>query len=287
MPSRVSDSDLCPHHPDVERRLALHPVPAIHLVGVGSEPVSFRWHRADLRNPFWRLYLVDRPGISLVHAGGRLPYRTDALTVIPAWARFTFHVVPDVGHTLIHFDTPSLPSTQVERACPRPFHLEDADLVAAMRGLGRDLAFGPTEDGLVLRAHDLATRAWCRILGALAPPARDLLCGRGGGRLDQVLERIDRDLDQPLSLASLADGIGVGEAQLTRLFRRHLHTSPGQYLIERRVRRAADLLIQGDLDLDAIAQACGLGNRRYCTRVFSARMGMPPMRYRAVYRGNR
>lgn len=283
MAHKVSDPDLCPHEPPHELRLDLHPVPAVVLNGVGSEPVSTRWNNVAMRNPFWRLYVVDRPGIHLRHQGGRFDYVMGRITVIPAWLRFTFHTVADVGHTWIHFDTPSLPSTQIERYCPRPFHLPESDLVDELSTLGRSLAFHGTDPSMVFAAHALATRAWCRILVSLGAAGLDL-SGQRSGRLAPVLKYIDLHLAQPISIADLAAEVGLGPAALSRLFQSEIGTSPGQYLIERRVRRAAELLVAEDLSLDAIAQRCGLTNRRYCTRVFTARMGMTPILYRHVYR---
>lgn len=282
MPKDVSIPDLSRHGGDLERRLRLHPVPPIELVHVGSEPVSFRWHRVRMRNPFWRLYLADRPGLSLTYTGGRLAYATDRITVIPAWTDFTFHVVPDVGHAFIHFHTPTLPSTLVERTFPTPFPLDDVGLVAGLADLGRQLAFTDDHAGLVFAAHALATTALCRILaerdqGHCCVPV-------AAGRLAPVLERIEAELDRSLTVSALAATIRVGPERLSRLFRAELGTSPGQYLNERRVARAADLLLRGDLDLPTIARSCGFPNRTYFSRCFAARMGVPPARYRALYR---
>lgn len=281
MPASVSIPDLAQHGGDRECRLQLHPVPPIELLHVGSEPVSFHWHRVRMRNPFWRLYLVDRPGIALTYTGGRLAYATDRITVIPAWMDFTFHVVPQVGHTFIHFLTPTLPSTVVERCFPKPFSLDDRRLTRALADLGRTLAFSADHGGLVLAAHALATSALCQIL-ALGDP--HLLFPRAVGRLAPVLERIEAELARPLTVSALAATIAVGPERLSRLFRAELGTSPAQYLSERRVARAADALLRSDMDLPTIARRCGFPNRAYFTRCFTQRMGTPPARYRALHR---
>lgn len=235
-----------------------------------------------MRNPFWRLYLADRPGLSLTYTGGRLTYPTDRIMVIPAWMDFTFHVIPDVGHAFIHFHTPTLPSALVERTFPEPFQLGGDDLVVGLADLGRRLAFSDDHAGLVLAAHALATTALCRILaerdhGNLCVPLAD-------GRLAPVLERIETELDRPLTVPALAATIGVGPERLSRLFRAELGTSPAQYLNERRVARAADQLLRSNLDLPTIARRCGFPNRTYFSRCFAARMGVPPARYRTLYR---
>jgi AraC-like DNA-binding protein len=49
---------------------------------------------------------------------------------------------------------------------------------------------------------------------------------------------------------------------------------------DRRLSRAAELLVSTDQSIDHIAETCGFANRYYFTRVFAQRMGCPPARYR-------
>jgi transcriptional regulator GlxA family with amidase domain len=200
--------------------------------------------------------------------------------------RFTFHVLPDVGHTWIHFETPSIPSTVVERRWPEPFVIHHPGSIDEMRRIGKQLAFSDDHHGLVLQAHALATQAWCQILEHGQSEA-SLTDSSTSSRLDAVLTYIENSLAHPLAIADLAKLAGVGPEQLTRLFRAEFRTSPGQFLLERRVRRVADLLLSTNLSLDVIAKASGLANRRYCSRMFTARMGIPPIRYRSAYSNSR
>jgi len=53
------------------------------------------------------------------------------------------------------------------------------------------------------------------------------------------------------------------------------------YVRERRIARAAELLLTSAWDLERIASASGFPNRHYLSRVFRQRMGLPPAAYRA------
>jgi AraC-like DNA-binding protein len=263
--------------------------PGVHLTQIGCCRVDPRWDRRELVNPFWRAYLADRPGLSLTRDRRRMPYPVDAITVIPAWCPFVFHADPAVVHAFIHFAVPELPGALVRAVLPAPLHLRDPGLVARFRVFARGLSADGEPVAAGLRAGALARECLVAVLAGLsAERRRRLLAGAGAGgghRLDAALALIDRRLDRPLAVAEVAQALGVGPAQATRLFRRLVGTTPQRYILERRIERAAELLVSGDEGMDAIARRCGLGNRSYLSRVFTRRCGLGPAAYRRQQRG--
>jgi AraC family transcriptional regulator len=95
----------------------------------------------------------------------------------------------------------------------------------------------------------------------------------------RVLERIERDLDQPLSLADLAAEAGLGERQFCRAFRASTGASPHQYVLQRRVHRAQELIAAGGV-LAEVALRCGFTDQSQLTRSFSRHLGLTPGAYR-------
>jgi transcriptional regulator GlxA family with amidase domain len=85
-------------------------------------------------------------------------------------------------------------------------------------------------------------------------------------------------------VAALAAAAGQGVDAFHRAFRAGSGQTPAQFLIERRVARAAGLLTGGDMPLAGIARACGFPNRHYLTRMFTRRMGASPAAYRRLHR---
>ena len=285
MPARVSIPDLCDHRQTVFRRLDGPSPPALRVLHVGSEMATRQWVGMVMINTFWRIYWADRAGLELSWPGGRLPYPVDALTIIPGWLPLSFHPRMGVGHGYIHFEVPWLPRTLTEACFPAPWHLRDRDLRDRLRGLSRDLAWRRRDDPqLLLAAHAAASQVMAAALARLAPAERGRCLPAGGGALAAVRARIEDHLHRPLTVGALAAAAGQSPEAFHRAFRAALGQTPAQYVIERRVARAADLLIGGHLGLDGIARACGFPNRHYLTRVFSRRMGLPPAKYRARYR---
>ena len=79
-----------------------------------------------------------------------------------------------------------------------------------------------------------------------------------GGELLRVMEFIGENLDQKLTLDSLAALARMSKSTLTRRFRELLHTSPMQYVLDCRLQRAKDLLARPNPPSKTeIAQLCG------------------------------
>ncbi len=83
-----------------------------------------------------------------------------------------------------------------------------------------------------------------------------------------------------ISLNLLAEHCNTSISTLSRLFRKHLGCSPGQYLIKHRLERACNLLQVHNLSIKAIAAECGYGSPMFFAREFKQHYGTSPSRYR-------
>ncbi|KEA63386.1 Transcriptional regulator, AraC family [Marinobacterium lacunae] len=112
-----------------------------------------------------------------------------------------------------------------------------------------------------------------RIRGGLAPY-----------QLKRVIEYIESSLDRPIPLSELAAIADLSEYHFARMFRQSLGIPPHQYLTNRRLERARDLLITTKLPLTDIALRCGFSSSSHFSNCFRKNMGYPPsdVRRRAV-----
>ncbi|MBK6685476.1 MAG: helix-turn-helix transcriptional regulator [Deltaproteobacteria bacterium] len=95
-----------------------------------------------------------------------------------------------------------------------------------------------------------------------------------------VLERIERDYAEPLSLADLAETGRVSRFELSRRFRRATGTSPYQHLLEVRCRRAAEHLGRGRVSVTEAAYLVGFTDLGRFSRAFRQVLGCRPSAYR-------
>jgi AraC family transcriptional regulator of adaptative response / DNA-3-methyladenine glycosylase II len=78
----------------------------------------------------------------------------------------------------------------------------------------------------------------------------------------------------------LAQRLGVGARQLTRLFAHHLQASPSRVARTARVQRAKRLLDETSLPMTEIAMRAGFGSLRRFNSVFVEVYGRPPSKIR-------
>ncbi|OLP57006.1 hypothetical protein BJF92_21080 [Rhizobium rhizosphaerae] len=73
---------------------------------------------------------------------------------------------------------------------------------------------------------------------------------------------------------------GLSRSIFLRAFRETTGRTPHQWLVEQRLDKARDLLLNSDAPLAAIAEACGFADGAHFSRVFAASMGAPPGAWR-------
>ncbi len=105
-------------------------------------------------------------------------------------------------------------------------------------------------------------------------PARHLL---------RAKDLIDARYAEPLDVAALARAARLSPAHFSREFRRAFGETPHQYLLTRRLERAAALLRSTDRSVTEICFAVGLRSLGSFTTSFGRAYGLSPTAYRAAH----
>ena len=105
-------------------------------------------------------------------------------------------------------------------------------------------------------------------------PARHLL---------RAKDLVDARYRDPLDVPTLAQAARLSPAHFSREFRRAFGETPHQYLLTRRMERAAALLRNTDRPVMDICLAIGLRSIGSFTTTFGRTFGMSPTAYRAAY----
>ncbi len=98
--------------------------------------------------------------------------------------------------------------------------------------------------------------------------------------LNPVLQFVENHLSDSLSVKQMAQLVMFSSRHLRRLFHQTIGMSPKQWLLERRLQRAATLLTQTDLPVKTIAAECGFNDLSHFNRAFRQRFGQSPTQYR-------
>ena len=94
--------------------------------------------------------------------------------------------------------------------------------------------------------------------------------------LDEVRAHIDHYFGDPLSLQSVARLFLVSREHLSRVFKKRFGVTVNDYITERRMGRAQELLRDGDLEIKQIGRMVGYNDLAYFYRVFKKQFGYPP-----------
>jgi AraC-like DNA-binding protein len=109
---------------------------------------------------------------------------------------------------------------------------------------------------------------------AFVPPARHLL---------KAKDLADGRYFEPLGVDDMAAAAGLSRAHFSREFRREFGESPHQYLLTRRLERAAWLLRATDRSVADVCFSVGLSSVGSFTTSFSRAYGVSPTVYRAKF----
>jgi AraC-like DNA-binding protein len=105
-------------------------------------------------------------------------------------------------------------------------------------------------------------------------PARHLL---------RAKDLVDARYREPLDVAALARAARLSRAHFSREFRRAFGEPPHQYLLTRRLERAAALLRSTDRTVADVCFTVGLRSVGSFTTSFGRTIGLSPTAYRAAY----
>jgi AraC family transcriptional regulator len=121
------------------------------------------------------------------------------------------------------------------------------------------------------------------LLEILAESARSIGDASGPnapGWLRRVREALEGSYLLAPSLAELAGIAGVHPVHLSREFRKHYHSTIGEYIRKRRIEHASHLLVNTNTPLAEIALSCGFSDQSHFCAMFKSHTGFTPAKFR-------
>jgi AraC family transcriptional regulator len=112
-------------------------------------------------------------------------------------------------------------------------------------------------------------------------PRRRVLSERDVAR---VRERIDADLAGDLRLADMAAVVALSPYHFSRLFTATTGRTPHQFVLQRRIERAKEMLGRPGVTVRQVARRTGFADAGHLARQFRRHVGTTPARYAAALR---
>ena len=123
-----------------------------------------------------------------------------------------------------------------------------------------------------------------RIIAEMVREGTERKSDSGYKRLKPALELVNSSYTSPeLTVRSVAEHISVSEVYLRRLFARYTSMSPVEYINERRIAYAKELLESGFYGVCDVSSMCGYTDSKYFSTTFKRRTGVSPSEYKKRY----
>lgn len=90
----------------------------------------------------------------------------------------------------------------------------------------------------------------------------------------------DHVLQQPVTVSTVADAVGLSPAHFTRMFQSKIGIAPVKYIIEIKMNYAKKMLTEQDLSIQEIARLLHYEDPLYFSRQFTKSTGLSPRKYR-------
>jgi AraC family transcriptional regulator len=116
-----------------------------------------------------------------------------------------------------------------------------------------------------------------------APSAPTSMGGLTGRRLRLATEFINAHLAEDVTLADIAAVVDLSPFHFARAFKQTTGLTPQQYLMQRRIERAKDLLAQENLPIAEVSAQVGFKNQSHFTTFFRRFTSMTPKVWRTSH----
>lgn len=280
-----------------------HFIPTLVLLNVEAVELDTSWNWANVSSPFARVFFVTDGSAALITDREVQPLRPGHAYVIPPGTRHAYrcdnsvklyylHVFEkDRGHRSI-FDRYDFPAeikisdphfrNILENLCINfpEFRLTDSDPIAYDNARGL-MAYMSRFENLPIDVKLHIEGVLMLVFSALMTQATPK-SWTTDERLEKVVDHINSNLDQDITINALADIACMAPSHFTRRFKAAFGIPPLQYVLQKKIARAQILLLTSPMTIKEVAWHTGFCDSSHFIRVFKRTTGVTPRTYRSA-----
>ncbi|HEX2925909.1 MAG TPA: AraC family transcriptional regulator [Ruminiclostridium sp.] len=98
--------------------------------------------------------------------------------------------------------------------------------------------------------------------------------------MQSAIQFVHNNFEREISITDIAKYVFLSPSYFTRAFKEDTGLSPMQYLLNIRIKRACELLLETDQKIGEIALSVGFSNQQRFNDMFKKQISMTPMQYR-------
>lgn len=163
------------------------------------------------------------------------------------------------------------------------FDVTDSQLLHLLQTLHGDVRSGSPAGSLFGETIGAALALYlAQHYSTTSRSTRNLAGGIAEGSLRRVLEYVQANLEGDLHLQELAEIADLSTFHFAKLFKRSTGCSPHQFVLQRRLERAKELLRNPHITLSEVSLRAGFADQSHLSNVFRRFVGLTPARFRAL-----
>ncbi|MDD2953930.1 MAG: AraC family transcriptional regulator [Parabacteroides sp.] len=274
------------------------------LLYTGSYQVSTWWNYKEITSPFYRLYLIKKGEAVVIINQHKYTLKAGDLFLVPKYATASYQCHTTMEHSYIcffddfwngngiinsnmlnlRFQASSLDYLLMERFIElNPFSSlpsvdpKEYDNNSSLfhQGFVSNAGENSPES---LESAGILQQLFSRFLTKQF--IHQQLSANSFGRLNLVIHHINNHLDKKITVTDLAAIMCVSPDHFTKIFKKIIGMTAGEFIQSRRIEWAQRLLIGSSLSIQEVAIKIGIGNLSQFSKLFSKKMNCSPKDYR-------
>jgi len=161
-------------------------------------------------------------------------------------------------------------------------------------GLGKDkFTFSVKDDTEIMAVFDRFLNKPCNqyhyiagvysIFGDIVDSSDDAII-KTQTHIDKAIEYIDKNYSDHITVAQVAEHVGIDRSYMYKLFKQHTGYSPQQILLNTRLSASRQMISDESYSIAEIAYACGFESVGYFSNAFKNKYGASPIKFRQQLR---
>ena len=245
----------------------------LHVSRCQFWPLGTLWKGRKERSWFWRFYHNESPGAGMLFRDQHIELLPDKVYLVSPGTPFETWQNNNVRQFYIHFDTLLMSSHVSENIYTFALTDQLKTLIYTI-----DQQFQKPAVSLPIRIQ-----TYCLTICSIALsqiPEDNFILKNIPDEIVFAVHQLKANLAREISIDQLAASVAMAPNTLIRLFRKHIGTTPYQFLTDLRIDSACQLLSAGELPIAAVAAQVGYKDRFHFSRVFKKKMAITPAAYR-------
>ncbi|MBR2466880.1 MAG: helix-turn-helix transcriptional regulator [Clostridia bacterium] len=239
---------------------------------VGDEWNKIIWDRHHKDIMCHRLYLPMSGSGKLTLSHAEIELKPGNLYFLPAFSVMKSSIETEIDKYYIHFRS-SLTILEMYGYLSRRYSVAADESTVAL------------VDTVLKNYTDRSVSASMKVAGAMSILLSDFLDGIGASeanmpKFQSVLDYIDGHYTENIKLDTLAEIMNISTMYFSNAFKSTFNISPKQYILNKRLAKSQQLLIESELSIKDIAYAVGFENENYFSEFFSSKMGISALKFR-------